>query len=464
MKILVGSFQCESNTFSAQKAGRDSFHILYGEEAVNALAGCRLLKESGAEIVPMVYAVSLPSGEVAKDAYLGILDEFIEIAEKHTDADGVYLYFHGAMCVEELGSGEEYFIKELRKVLGDDIPISVACDFHSVITDKYAASINALSGYRTAPHTDYDETEYRAVRALLKIINENLKTQIVVERIPVLLADAAQTAFEPYKTALELLEKADADRNIVAASIFNGQPWVDSEFVGACVALTCSSRYVETKECAKDIADYFWENRDKIKFSVPALSPNETLGAVQSMKKPVFISDSGDNSTAGADGRSTFLLGKLMNSEVKNVLIASLLCEELYNKYSEFPVGAEIHDVISAPDDYSTDIEINGVIKGKGTILGFVKEEAGEGILVGCGNIDIIISNVRSSFISGEHFTAMGIELDMYDCVVLKIGYLWPEVQPLAASTVFCLTPGTSTNDFSTLNYQNLKQNYYYVK
>ncbi len=464
MKILVGSFQCESNTFSAQKAGRDSFHILYGEDAVNALAGCRLLKENGAKIVPMVYAVSLPSGEVAKDAYLGILAEFIEIAEKHTDADGVYLYFHGAMCVEWLGSGEEYFIRELRKVLGKDIPISVACDFHSIITDKYAASINALSGYRTAPHTDYDETEYRAVRALLRIVNENLKTRIVVERIPVLLADAAQTAFEPYKTCLEMLELLDKDGNIVASSIFNGQPWVDSEFVGACVAVTFASRYVETKERAKEIADYFWENREKIKFSVPALSPENTLSAMQAMPKPVFISDSGDNSTAGADGRSTFLLGKLLKSELNNVLIASLLCEELYDKYCELPIGAEFHDVIAAPDAYSTNLEINGVIKGKGTILGFVKEEVGEGILVGCGNVDIIISNARSSFISGEHFTAMGIELDMYDYVVLKIGYLWPEVQPLAASTVFCLTPGTSTNDFSTLDYKNLKQNYYYVK
>lgn len=463
MKILVGSFQCESNTFSTQKAERDSFHILYGEEAIQALAGCRLLRENGAELVPMVYAVSLPSGEVARDAYLGILDEFLDIAGKHTDADGVYLYFHGAMYVEDIGSGEEYFIKRLREVVGD-MPISVACDFHGIITDEYAASIDALSGYRTAPHTDYDETEYRAANALMRIIRDGLKTEVVVERIPVLLADAAQTAFEPYKTVLEMLARAEGDDAVVAASVFNGQPWVDSEYTGACIALTCCADAERVRGTARQMADYFWDNREKIKFSVPALSPDATAEAIKKMPKPVFISDSGDNSTAGADGRSTFLLGKFSKLGVGNILYASILCEAMWEKYKDAQLGAHVYYTIPAPDRYSEDFIVDGTVVKRGRVLGFVKENAGEGMLVRCDGYDVIISNVRSSFLSADHFEAMGIDTSKYDAVVLKIGYLWPEVAPLAKSTVFCLSPGTSTNDFSTLDYKRMRGECFYVK
>ena len=56
MKILVGSFQCESNTFSAAKAGKESFYILHGEEAKKKLFASHLFEEAGFEVVPLVGA------------------------------------------------------------------------------------------------------------------------------------------------------------------------------------------------------------------------------------------------------------------------------------------------------------------------------------------------------------------------------------------------------------------------
>ena len=464
MKILVGSFQCESNSFAAERAGRDDFHILYGEQAVEAMAGCRLLRERGAEIIPMLYAVALPSGEVKRADYLAMLEEFLAVARAHTDADGVYLYFHGAMCVEELGSGEEYFVARLREVLGDRIPISVACDFHAVVTDAYAASVNAISGFRTAPHTDYDETEYRAVRALLRMLDEGKRARVCVARVPVLLADAGQTASEPFVSVLQMLARADGEDAIVAGSVLNGQPWVDSAHTGVCIALSYTDDGARAKALANEMAAYFWAHRAALRFTVPALSPDATLAALPQMAKPVFISDSGDNSTAGADGRSTFLLGKMLGAGLGRVLFASIFAPALCEKYKNAPIGTTVSELLAAPDAYSRDLSIEGTLVHRGRVLGFVKEELGEGIVVRCGDTDILFTADRTSFLSADHFVAMGIDTAAYDAVVLKIGYLWPEVAPLAASTVFCFTPGTSTNDFSTLRYKNLKEERYYVK
>ena len=463
MKILVGSFQCESNSFAADHAGRDAFHILYGEQAVEAMAGCRLLRERGAEIVPMLYAVALPSGEVKRADYLAMLEEFLAVARAHTDADGVYLYFHGAMCVEGLGSGEEYFVARLREVIGQEMPISVACDFHAVVTDAYAASVNAISGFRTAPHTDYDETEYRAVRALLRMLDEGRRAHVCVARVPVLLADAGQTASEPFVTVLQMLSRADAESAIVAGSVLNGQPWVDSAYTGVCVALSYTDDGARAKALADEMAEYFWANRGALRFTVPALSPDATLAAIGDMPKPVFISDSGDNSTAGADGRSTFLLGKMLGRGLGKLLFASIFAPELCEKYKDAPIGTQVLEMLKAPDAYSSDLEIDGTLVHRGRVLGFIKEELGEGIVVRMGDVDILFTADRTSFLSADHFAAFGIDTAVYDAVMLKIGYLWPEVAPLAASTVFCFTPGTSTNDFSTLQYKNLKEERYYV-
>ena len=46
----------------------------------------------------------------------------------------------------------------------------------------------------------------------------------------------------------------------------------------------------------------------------------------------------------------------------------------------------------------------------------------------------------------------------------VKLDYLWPGVAELAASQVFCMTPGTATNDFSTLPFKHLEGEYYYVR
>ena len=89
MKILVGAFQCESNTFSAAKAERGDFYYLKGEAAKRRLFASRLFEEAGFEVVPLVYAVSLPSGCVTKACFDEIISDFRAEAAKHHDADGI---------------------------------------------------------------------------------------------------------------------------------------------------------------------------------------------------------------------------------------------------------------------------------------------------------------------------------------------------------------------------------------
>lgn len=440
-KILVGAFQCESNTFSAAKAGKGSFYYLKGDEAKNRLFASHLFAEAGFEVVPLVYAVSLPSGCVTRECFDEVLADFRAEAAKHPDAAGVYLYLHGAMCVEGGLSGEEWTVRELRKTVGDAIPISLDLDFHANVSEGLVPLVQAISGYRTAPHTDYDEAEARAANALIRLLDAQsapLGSRPHFFRIRVQYADAAQTSVEPYVTLMKMVRELDADPRVVSANVFNGQAWVDAPFMGASVVVYSIDGHDAVEAKAKAIADYFEAHKTDLTFGVPALSPEKTPDAVRAMAKPVFVSDSGDNTTAGAAGASDYLVKTFKGTGLKT-LFTSLCDPGAVARLADRAVG-------------------------RGRILGFVGEDAGEGIVVRDGNVDVVYSTVRTSFTTKAHFAAMNLDANDYDVVVVKQGYLWPGAAELAASQVFCMTPGTSTNDFSTLPFKNLVGDYWYVK
>lgn len=438
MKILVGAFQCESNTFSAAKAERGDFYYLKGEAAKRRLFASRLFEEAGFEVVPLVYAVSLPSGCVTKACFDEIISDFRAEAAKHPDADGIYLYLHGAMVVEGGFSGEELTVRELRKTVGGAIPISLDLDFHANVSEGLVAQVQAISGYRTAPHTDYDESEMRAANALMKILNAKSNTCPHFFRIKVQFADAAQTSVEPYVSILKMVRELDRDPHIVSANVFNGQPWVDAPFMGASVVVYSMANHEAVHAKAKAIADHFEAHKTDLAFGVPALAPEKTPDAARTMAKPVFVSDSGDNTTAGAAGTSDCLVKAFKGTGLRT-LFTSLCDPAAVEKFADRAVG-------------------------RGKILGFVGEEAGDGIVVRDGNVDIVYSTVRTSFTMKEHFAAMNLDVKAYDVVIVKQGYLWPGAAELAASQIFCMTPGTATNDFSMLKFKNLEKDYYYIK
>ena len=115
MKVLTGSFQCESNSFCDDVATENDFEVHYGNDAAQKLAATRYFEENGIETVPMVFASALPSGEVAYSAYQYFEGIFLEKIREQKAFDGIYIYFHGSMYVEGHGCGEELLTTAIRR-------------------------------------------------------------------------------------------------------------------------------------------------------------------------------------------------------------------------------------------------------------------------------------------------------------------------------------------------------------
>ncbi|MGL5427636.1 MAG: M81 family metallopeptidase, partial [Cetobacterium sp.] len=158
-RVLVGSMHHESNSFNPIIADERDFSIRYGEDALifetknNALRGIvDTLKEKEYDIVPLLSARAVPNGEVSFELYSRLKKEFIERAieaDKIKKVDAINLALHGSMRVVGLGEAEGDLLEELRKYF-KDIPIVVALDMHTTMTDKMFEYADAYVGYKCA--------------------------------------------------------------------------------------------------------------------------------------------------------------------------------------------------------------------------------------------------------------------------------------------------------------------------
>jgi len=106
MRIIVGSLQHETNTLTPLLTKEEDFEILYGEDSLRKLAAIPLFKEAGADIIPTLYANTVPSGMVREKTFVSFRERILDVIRKELPVDGIWLYLHGAMDVENIGSGE----------------------------------------------------------------------------------------------------------------------------------------------------------------------------------------------------------------------------------------------------------------------------------------------------------------------------------------------------------------------
>src|SRR5690625_3469995 len=123
MKILVGCFYHETNTFNPEPTTVEDFILVEGEDMLNRLGSTSEFMKHDVDIVPSIYATGLSSGIVKKETFEYFSNKIISQLKNADELDGVWLHLHGSMIVEEIGSGGLALLKEIRKCMSDEVPI-----------------------------------------------------------------------------------------------------------------------------------------------------------------------------------------------------------------------------------------------------------------------------------------------------------------------------------------------------
>jgi microcystin degradation protein MlrC len=132
IRIAVGGFLHETNTFAPTKAAYDDFahrmvrdsELLKVMRNINTgLAGFVEAAEArGWQLAPTTACAATPSAHVTEDAFERIVGMILEGLASAGRIDGVYLDLHGAMVTEHLDDGEGEILARVRKLVGRECP------------------------------------------------------------------------------------------------------------------------------------------------------------------------------------------------------------------------------------------------------------------------------------------------------------------------------------------------------
>ena len=449
MKILVASFQCESNSLAKQHPKKHDFEYFSGEDIFKKLAVKDVFEENGFEVVPSIYAVALPSATVERDTYDYYAEEILSTARVNPDLDGVYIFFHGSMEVEEIGSGELYLLKELKKLVKPECLFAISLDAHANITDKLSSYADIISGFKTVPHTDQVECQLRSANALIYCLKNGIRPHAYTVRVPFLLKnDTLQTAHEPLRSLIDRTVELEESEDILTANLFLGHCWIDAPNTSA-ATVVCATNESTAKEVARELANKLWATRRDYKFLIEAEPPEECImRAASGSENRIFITDSGDNTTAGAEGDRTDLLKLMIGaSSNKPTCVAGITDRETVDELWSYDDGDEV---------FVSKLGIKGIVKAHGDILGWTKEIIGRSLTIAFGNVDAVFTEFRSAFIEKGNFDKAGVDLLSYRIVIVKLGYLFTELKPFADRELFALSDGASCVELSRLGLKNI--------
>jgi len=467
VRIVVGMLHTESDTFSPIKTRMEDFEIVRGENVLDRIAVTPLFREASADIVPTLCANALPGGTTEKKTYLLLRNEMISSLSREKAPDGIWLYLHGAMEVEGIGSAEADLVSEIRKIVGDKVPMAVALDLHANIPDALMKHVNVICGYRTAPHVDQVETQLRAGRLLLRCIREKLLPRPVMVRPPLIVTgDMVTTTVDPGKSLIRELTAIEARKGILCASLFVGQPWVDAPNAGASVVVCAERDPSIALQEAKRLAKLFWNARQQFHFEEESAEPEQAaMIALSARERPLFITDSGDDTTAGAPGDNAYFLNLMLEKGVKEALVVGITDPEVVASCQKLSVGDEIEVKLGGRlDKGSESVTVLAKLKAKSRIHAsgpLSYGDVGPAAVLATKGIDVIVTDKRVGAVSPEIIESSGVKLRDYKTIVVKLGYLWDALREVSKRTVLALTPGTACEAIEKMKFQKVRRPIY---
>ncbi|MDD4431216.1 MAG: MlrC C-terminal domain-containing protein, partial [Bacteroidales bacterium] len=254
------------------------------------------------------------------------------------------------------------------------------------------------------------------------------------------------------------------------ASLGCGMVWCDCATMATNVTVTPSMPEYSQKagNIAREIADYVYSLRDSFEYEQLPLFPHDAAKYAVEFKYdvPVFVSDSGDNTTGGAVGDHTIMLREFLNIRNlngKRILVTSIWDEECVNDCWNHSIGDEFEISIGKDYDENTrSVKVKGILKNKGSLLGYMgceNDAVGRCVTISIGSIDCCVIDKPGSFITKGHFGSMGagLNLDDYEVVVVKQGYLFAELRAIAKLAIIALTPGATHQILEALEFKKIK-------
>ena len=432
----------------------------------------RLRLESDFEVRPLIWGTALPGGAVDAEAYAAFKSETLNLLKGEGPFDGVVAVNHGALEIEGLNlSGDSDFLMAVRQTVGESVPIAVALDLHGNFTSQMLAACTVFSVLRTAPHRDDDETGYRAADQLVRTLRRELRPFTAAVRVPILApGEVAVTTQPPGRELYGQLSEIDREPGVVEANLMIGFAWNDRPWSGMTALATASDGADTALKWALALARRAWDRRGDFRLEMETADIQPGIArAIAADDGPVYLSDSGDNTTAGAPGDLTIVLQAALDAPgIADALVLGILAPETVRRAQGAGVGASIevelgaeHISLVAPKRRAAAIveAFDDALR----LEGFQPYGLSQGgwARLRFGPVVATFHELPVGVTTPAHMTAMGVDPISHKLYVVKLGYLHPQLEDIAKRHILLLSPGSTDLDIRKLSWSALPRPFY---
>ena len=341
VRVAVGGFQHETNTFVSTQTTYAMFEaadgwpgLTRGAPVFDALAGRNIgmaglldgARDAAWDIAPLAWCGGGAGGVVTRDAFDRIANMLLADLEKALPLDGVLFDLHGAMVSEHHDDADAAFLTQVRRLVGDDVPIVCSLDLHANISPAMMATADLLTVYRTYPHLDMAETGRRAAQRLGEILQRRSSPYRALRQISFPIPTTSGcTLKHPTKAIYALLEELEQRPGVTEMSFACGFSPADIPDCGPAV-LAYGEDAAAVDAAADALAAAVLAREADFVEAVATVEDavSDAMAAAPSSVGPIILADIDDNPGAGEFSDTTFLLETLVRRRAENAGVGLL--------------------------------------------------------------------------------------------------------------------------------------------
>lgn len=490
MRIAVGGFQHETNTFAPSTAPYGAFEqadswpaLQRGGKLLTAFDGMNIpiagfietARANGHTLKPLVWCSATPSAQVTEEAYERIVEMLLDDLGYAGEVDAVYLDLHGAMVTEHLEDGEGELLKRVRAAIGDEIPLVASLDLHANVTHDMVVNADVLIAYRTYPHVDMAETGTRAAAHLDAMFAGLPRLAKAMRKIDYLIPLTSQcTLIEPaahiYAQVAALDGAVFGNGRVCSLSFAAGFAPADIKDCSPTVIA-----YADTEAAANEAADLIarevvasegqfrerlWSARDAVAYAIAKAKAGERL---------IVLADTQDNPGAGGNGDTVGILRELIAQNAEGAALGVLFDPESAKAATESGAGARIRLKLGAKTGGADEAPIDdtfevvrltdGEFLATGPFYGGSRMALGPTARLRKGGVEIVVASRKAQCADREMLRHIGIEPSALAILVVKSSvHFRADFGPLAREVLVVESPGPNTADLSKLPYLHLRK------
>ena len=485
-RVAIIEFINESNTFTVMRTGMDDFHASHYFKGDDILANFR---GTGSEVggaievaearcwtpVYITAAHAEPNGPVTEAARAEITGECVSRLRKNGPFDGVFVALHGAMVTETDQDGDCQFLREIRAVVGDKIPLAITLDLHANISDETAALAQIAVPFRTYPHVDTREVGVEACELLHRTLEGEIAPKLLIRRPPMLVGcdDGRTTENGPMCRLLEDAAEEMQTPGILNVAINAGFTDADVWAAGPSVLVTYDTATTTSQTavgCAERMCDRIWSFRDQWDLPIPLEDCIAQLKTTTSTTGPIVVADFSDNPGSGAYSDCTALIAAMLEAGIQNAAAGALYDPEAVAQLVTHDVGAKVTLPLGGKTDASVGggpLEVTGKIMAisdgsftfEGPMFTGLPSSTGRSVCLRVQGIDIMIVSDRMQMLDKNVFRVVGIEpADKTVLAVKSMQHFKGAFGPIASRIIITDAGGLCTPNVKRRTYTRLRR------